>query len=274
MTIEKKYQAIAPETQHFKQEAFTSIEHTEIRWLGNSSHLINSRGTCIMVDPLLKGFDMPLLRETPILPEEVPHLDAILITHDDNDHLSKPTIEILKDVTDEFHAPHFVSSILESEGCKSFWHSIGDEFEIKNVSVKLTPADHAWKNGIVKYNRTYAFEDYCGFWIDTPDGSIWVIGDSRLLPEQLNMPQADVIFFDFSDSSWHIGFDNAVKLANTYPKSELLCCHWGTVDAPDMTPFNGDPKNLMDKVVNPERIRVIAPGEVYRLIKNSHNFLR
>ena len=34
-----------------------------------------------------------------------------------------------------------------------------------------------------------------------------------------------------------------------------------------MTPFNGDPKNLMDKVVNPERIRVIAPGEVYRLIK-------
>ena len=72
MTIEKKYQAIAPETQHFKQEAFTSIEHTEIRWLGNSSHLINSRGTCIMVDPLLKGFDMPLLRETPILPEEVP----------------------------------------------------------------------------------------------------------------------------------------------------------------------------------------------------------
>lgn len=37
--------------------------------------------------------------------------------------------------------------------------------------------------------------------------------------------------------------------------------------APDMTPFNADPKDLMDKVVNPERIRILAPGEVYRLNK-------
>ena len=264
MTIEKKYQAIAPETQYFKEEAFVPINHTEIRWLGNSSHLINSHGTCIMIDPLLKGFDMKLLRDSPIQPEDVPHLDAVLITHDDNDHLSRPTIEVLKSVTKEFHAPHFVSSLLEGE-YPSFGHSIWDTFKIKNIQVKLTPADHAWKNENPKYKRKYDFEDYCGYWLDTPDGSIWAIGDSRLLPEQLTMPHPDVIFFDFSDSSWHIGFDNAVKLANTYPNSELLLCHWGTVDAPDMTPFNGDPKNLMDKVVNPERIRILAPGEAYRL---------
>lgn len=262
-----KYQAIAPETQFFKEEAFLTLNHTEIRWLGNSSHLINSHGTCIMIDPLLKGFDMPLLRVAPIQPGDIPHLDAILITHDDNDHLSKQTIEILKEVTNEFHAPHFVSSILEDLGCKSFGHAIGDSFKVNNISIKLTPADHAWKNGNPKYNRIYAFEDYCGYWLDTPDGSIWAIGDSRLLPEQLSMPHPDVIFFDFSDSSWHIGFDNAVKLANTYPNSELLLCHWGTVDAPDMTPFNGDPKNLMDKVINPERIRTLAPGEAYQLSK-------
>lgn len=266
MTIDKKYQAIAPETQFFKEEAFTSINHTEIRWLGNSSHLINSHGTCIMIDPLLKGFDMPLLREAPIQPEDVPHLNAILITHDDNDHLSRATLEVLKYVTEEFHAPKFVASLLE-EGYQSFGHDIGDTFKIEDITVKLTPADHAWKNGNPKYKRTYEFEDYCGYWIDTPDGSIWAIGDSRLLPEQLLMPQPDVIFFDFSDSSWHIGFDNAIELANTYPNSELLLCHWGTVDAPDMTPFNADPKDLMDKVVNPERIRILAPGEVYRLNK-------
>jgi riboflavin biosynthesis pyrimidine reductase len=32
-----------------------------------------------------------------------------------------------------------------------------------------------------------------------------------------------------------------VKLASTYPNTPLLLCHWGSVDAPDFTPFNRDP---------------------------------
>jgi L-ascorbate metabolism protein UlaG (beta-lactamase superfamily) len=44
-----------------------------------------------MVDPLLEGFEMPLLFQPPILPKAVPRLDAVLITHRDNDHYSVPT---------------------------------------------------------------------------------------------------------------------------------------------------------------------------------------
>jgi hypothetical protein len=51
------------------------------------------------------------------------------------------------------------------------------------------------------------------------------------------------------------------ELANTYPKTRLVLSHWGTVDAPDFTPFNGDPKNLAGPVLNPERMEVLAPGE-------------
>lgn len=80
------------------------------------------------------------------------------------------------------------------------------------------------------------------------------------------MPQPDVILFDFSEDIWHITLDGAVKLANTYPDSELICIHYGCVDAPDMRPFNGNPEKLFDRVVNPERIRVIAPGEKYTVI--------
>jgi hypothetical protein len=79
------------------------------------------------------------------------------------------------------------------------------------------------------------------------------------------MRAPDVIFFDFSDNDWHIGFQNAVTLANTYPNTQLLLSHWGTVDAPDFTPFNGDPKKLEGLVVNPERIRLLAPGEPFIL---------
>jgi hypothetical protein len=45
----------------------------------------------------------------------------------------------------------------------------------------------------------------------------------------------------------------------------LLLGHWGTVDAPDFTPFNGDPKRLIALVKNPERIHVLPPGQPYTL---------
>lgn len=92
-------------------------------------------------------------------------------------------------------------------------------------------------------------------------------GDSRLLEEQLHMPAPDVMLFDFADNVFHIGLDNAVKLANTYPESELVLIHWGTVDAPEMTPFNGDPDVLKARVMNPERVHALWPGEPFILQK-------
>ena len=58
--------------------------------------LVNSRGTTFMIDPLLEGYDMPLLMNFPIVPKEVPHVDAIFATHSDNDHYS---VETFKDLS-------------------------------------------------------------------------------------------------------------------------------------------------------------------------------
>src|SRR5688500_395774 len=64
--IKIKSQATAPPTQPFGKEAFQPSGKTTIRWLGMAGFLVNSRGTTFMVDPLLQGYDMPLLREFPI----------------------------------------------------------------------------------------------------------------------------------------------------------------------------------------------------------------
>lgn len=53
--------------------------------------MVNSYGTCIMIDPLLEGFDMDLLMEIPIDVKNVLSLDGILVTHIDNDHFSRMT---------------------------------------------------------------------------------------------------------------------------------------------------------------------------------------
>jgi hypothetical protein len=50
--------------------------------------------------------------------------------------------------------------------------------------------------------------------------------------------------------------------AETVP---LLLHHWGCVDASDFPPFNADPASLTGRVVNPDRIVVLAPGQPFDL---------
>lgn len=67
-----------------------------------------------MVDPLLQGFDMPIMIDVPILPKDVPRLDAVLVTHSDNDHYSVPTLRDLAPVTKVFHSTTYVSSLMKT----------------------------------------------------------------------------------------------------------------------------------------------------------------
>ncbi len=263
---EKTPQAVAPETQQFGKEAFNKSEDTVIRWLGNAGIFINSHGTCIMIDPLLEGFDMPLLINLPLALENVPYLDAVLITHSDNDHYSQVTCRALSKVCNIFHATHYVAELMEEEQLKGVQgHDIHKIFYVDDIRVALTPVDHTWQNELMKFNRIFEKRDCCGFYINTPDGTIWIVGDSRLLEEQLHMPEPDVIVFDFSDDSWHIGLENAVKLANTYLNADLILSHWGSVNAPEIKAFNADPKDLSGRIINQQRIHIVAPGEPFKL---------
>ena len=266
---QKTSQARPPATQPFDARAFGAAEHTTIRWTGNAGFFVNSRGTTFMIDPLLQGFDMPILIDIPIRPKDVPRLDAVLVTHSDNDHYSVPTLRDLAPVTKEFHSTAYVASLMKTHGWPASGHAIGGAFSVGPVKVTLTPADHAWQNAAPprEGQRRFSEADACGFRVETPDGVLWHPGDSRLMPEHLTMAAPDAILFDFSDNEWHFGLSGAVKIANAYPNTPLLLSHWGTVDAPDFTPFNGDPAKLASLVVNPERIRVLAPGEPFVLTR-------
>ena len=94
----KKIQAKAPAPVPFGKEAFGPQEGTTVRWLGGAGALINCQGTNILIDPVLEGFDMPLLVESPLQVEDVPQADAILLTHSDNDHFSRDTCRDLAPV--------------------------------------------------------------------------------------------------------------------------------------------------------------------------------
>jgi L-ascorbate metabolism protein UlaG (beta-lactamase superfamily) len=93
-----------------------------------------------MVDPLLGGFDMPVMIEFPIAAGDVPRLDAVLVTHSDNDHYSVPTCRDLARVTGEYHATQYVASLMQHEGFPAYRHDIGEHFAIGPVRLDVTPA--------------------------------------------------------------------------------------------------------------------------------------
>ena len=146
----KNGQAVAFPTIQITANDFKTIPHTEIRWLGGGGAMINSRGTNIMIDPVLEGFDMPLLIDMPILPQEVPSLDGILITHIDNDHFSRLTCQHLKDVCQSYHAPNYVADVMNEQGFLTQKHDINDSFSILDMKIRLTHAKHNWQNDSTK----------------------------------------------------------------------------------------------------------------------------
>lgn len=114
-------------------------------FMGITEPTLYSHGTVIMIDPLLEGFDLPLLVDMPIKSEEVPNLDAVLITHCDNDHFSRTTCKNLSNVCNSYHGPHYVAELMKKEGLNGIGHDIYESFKVGNLNVKLTPADHAWQ---------------------------------------------------------------------------------------------------------------------------------
>ena len=265
-------QAVAPSTLPIGPDAFGDSDDTALFWLGMAGFLLNVRGTVLMIDPVLRDFDMPLLIDLPLSTPDVRRLDGVLVTHADNDHFSVPTCRDLIPVARGFHSTRYVAGLMSDQGMPATGHDIGDSFDIGSVRVMVTPADHAWQNAHREPGqRVFHDEDSCGFWVETPDGTIWAPGDSRLIREHhLTMPPPDAMFFDFSDSEWHFGFDGAVEMANAYPHAQLILHHWGSVDAADFSPFNANPDHLTGVVVNPARIRILAPGEPFRLSGRDH----
>ena len=273
----EKGQAQAPETIPLPPNYYDDGGETAVYWLSASGVLVNSHGCNIMIDPLLSIIsDDPAIGETsemlmtapPILATQVEHLDAVLYTHTDNDHLGPITAKNLMTTGAEFHGPTYVIRELSRLGLpegQGVSHAPGESFRIGNLEIALTPAFHPHQLFNTDFERYFKPEDCCGYRITTPDGVIWIPGDSLLMNEHLEMKDIDLLFIDFSDNASHFGLDFALGLANVHENADLIMYHWATFYGPDHDWCNADPARAIPRLRHPERLHILAPGGKYVL---------
>jgi len=273
-------QPSAAPSRQIGPEAFRRSRETTLWWLTNAGFLINARGTLLMIDPVISlDPDSPgrsetglrLLVSLPIEARDVPRLDAVLYTHADDDHFGASTAEALVETKTLFVGPPPVIDTVAGLGISPKRVRVtepGAAFDVGGVTIEPTPADHPWQlRDPERFGPPWKPEDCCGYLIDTPDGRIWCPGDTRLMDDHVQMQGVDVLLLDVGRSEYHLGVDNAARLANILDPPHIIPYHWGTYDAPDHAAYNGDPAEVKAKLRNPDAFHVLAPGEGFTLRK-------
>lgn len=152
--------------------------------LGHSTLLFKLRGKFWLTDPMFAERASPFpwfgpkrFHPVPILPEDLPPLEAVILSHDHYDHLDRAAIEKLAGKTRYFVAPLGVGDLLVSWGVPAqkvrqldWWEST----EIELVRLVATPAQHFSGRSFWGKNKTL----WTSWTILTPDVRLFFSGDS------------------------------------------------------------------------------------------------
>ncbi|MCR5889400.1 MBL fold metallo-hydrolase [Hymenobacter sp. J193] len=142
-----------------------TAEIVRVTWFGHSASLVEIAGKNILFDPMLSVKMGPVSWLTPkrynpqlaITAEELPPIEAVLISHDHYDHLDYQTILRLKEKTAHFFVPLGVGAHLLAWGvAPAKIHELdwGDSLRLPGLTVVSTPTRHFSGRGLTNRNST------------------------------------------------------------------------------------------------------------------------
>ncbi|WP_151893996.1 MBL fold metallo-hydrolase [Patiriisocius marinistellae] len=158
---------------------------TKVTWFGHSTLLLEMDGKKIFIDPMLGDVPAPhpllgskRFNDTlPLAIEDIPQLDAVIISHDHYDHLDYGSIKKLKDKVGHFYVPLGVGSHLKSWGITEVKITEMDWWQTTNVGgIQLTaaPARHFSGRGLTDRMKT----QWSSWVIKGKKDNIYFSGDS------------------------------------------------------------------------------------------------
>ena len=217
-----------------------------VTWLGHSTTLIEIDSKRILSDPIWGDIAAPVSwlgpsrwYAPPLAFEDLPQIDAVVISHDHYDHLDEPTMTMMKDWKTRFIVPLGVGAHLEYWGIPAERIDEVDWFDEvaldESFTVVCTPARHAsGRTGIDKDKTLWA-----GYALIGPDHRVFFSGDTGLFrgmreigesygPFDLTMIEVGAYGVGWPD--WHIGPEQAITAHQWLRGKLFLPIHWGMWD--------------------------------------------
>lgn len=221
------------------------VSGLRVTWLGHSTTLVEIDGARILTDPVwgefagpAKGVGPDRWYPPPLPLDQLPEVDAVLISHDHYDHLDTPTIEALAKRDTTFIAPLGVGAHLELWGVPperivelDWW----EDTKLGALTVTCTPARHASGRGLFDQNRTL----WAGYALRSDKHRVFFSGDTGLFPAMktigdklgpFDLTMIEVGAYDKAWPDWHIGPEQAIRAHGWLRGKVLLPIHWGLFD--------------------------------------------
>ncbi|MBK6687862.1 MAG: MBL fold metallo-hydrolase [Deltaproteobacteria bacterium] len=261
--------AVTIDPRHFETPPASGLR---ITWMGHASTLIEIDGERILTDPMWSERAGPFswigptrYYPPPIALEALPHIDAVVISHDHYDHLDMGTIVAMKDWDTKFFVPLGIGAHLEYWGVAKekiveldWWESrsVGD------VEIVCTPARHASGRVLI--------DNYATLWSSwSLIGSkhrVFFSGDTGLFPGMAHIGERygpfDVTLLETGQyhagwPDWHMGPEQAVIAHQMLKGKKMFPIHWGLLTLA----FHGwtEPIERVLAYAGPRQVPVIDP---------------
>jgi N-acyl-phosphatidylethanolamine-hydrolysing phospholipase D len=250
-----------------------------LTWVGHSTFLVQLDGVNVLTDPHWGDRTSPVSFAGPrrLLPPgirfgDLPHIDAVVISHDHYDHLDAGTVDRLWRVHHpRFFVPLGLKAWLQARGIDDvteldWWESAVH----RGVTFVCTPAQHSSGRGVTDQNRRL-----WSSWVLAGERQrMFFAGDTGYYAGLAEIGRrlgpfgvAALPIGGYSDYRTrhpnHLNPEEAAQVFEEIGASLLVPMHWGTFDL-NREPFREPPDRLLAAAVQrgiEDRVALLSPGE-------------
>lgn len=254
--------------------------------VNHSTVLVQMDGANLLTDPIWSRRASPFrwigpkrVRPPGLRFEDLPPIDAVLLSHDHYDHLDIPTLKRLA----AEHRPRFVAgcgveALLAGEGIPGaepldWWESTAGP--VGAVTITAVPAQHFSGRGLADRNGTL----WVGFVLRGPSGLVYFAGDTGFGPHfeqirnRLGPPRLAMLPIGAYQPRWfmgqvHLSPDDAVRAFRVLGAAYGLGIHFGTfalADDGQQEPAEELQRALEQRCVEPARFIAPSFGEAWEV---------
>jgi L-ascorbate metabolism protein UlaG (beta-lactamase superfamily) len=239
--IEDVLPSVPPRSVGASQFRVTMVNHSTV--------LVQGFGFNLLTDPIWSQRASPLpwigpkrRRKPGVRMEDLPPIDAVLISHNHFDHLDLPTLRQLAGRgRSTFVVPTGDARWLRSQTIESV-HELdwGESLAISGFTIHCVPALHFSARGILDRNKTL----WCGYVIEYPESLVYFAGDTSFgshfaqIREKFGSPRLALLPIGAYEPRWfmsavHMAPEEAVRAHEILGAKTSIAIHHGTFQLAD-----------------------------------------